>query len=283
MALATRSTQSNAAPKLVSMNPEQFTFGMIDDVDVEFTDAACVTAAQAENYNSDDAEAPLFIVEMTDVNGATHNQYYSLGKSEDWAPSAGGEGFVAVSGKTAINATTNLGMFLKSLVESGFPTELLAKGDLTCIKGTKAHVLMKQTERKGLKRGGANTDRPTGVLLVSKIHSLPGTDTKSAAKTTAKPGAVATTKAAGGKPNGAAATTAASDDIDAVLVEKLIEALGETDPLPKKSLLQLASAAFKGTPQHSKAIARSNAADFLKSLGDSGIGYDGAQFTLASE
>ena len=279
MALATRSTQSNAAPKLVSMNPEQFTFGMVDNVDVEFTDAAASTAAQADGYNADDAEAPLFIVEMTDANGSAHAQYYSLGKSEDWAPSQGGEGFVSVSGKNSINATTNLGMFLKSLVENGFPPDLLASGNLKCIIGTKVHVLMKQTERQGLKRGGANTNRPTGVLLVSKIHSLPGTDAKSAAK--------ASVKSAGGKTNGVAATSASgdSDDIDSVLVEKLIEALGEADGnvLPKKALIPIASAAFKGKPQYSKAIARSNAADFLKGLVNSGIDYDGAQFSLVTE
>src|SRR5208337_4284163 len=279
MALTKTATRS-AAPALVSMSPDVFTFGLIDDVDVEFTDAAAATAAQAENYNSDDVEAPLFIVEMTDINGSAHAQYYSLGKSDDRAPSAGGEGFVAVSGNTCINATTNLGMFLKSLVENGFPTETLATGNLKSIIGTKCHVMMKQTDRKSLVRAGKDASKPTGVLLVSKIHSLPGADVKGTAKVAGK--AVASAKTVGGKANGQAATaaTSATDEIDAVLVEKLMEALAENDPLPKKSLLQIANGAFKGTPQHSKAIARSNNAEFLKSLGESGIAFDGAQFSL---
>lgn len=280
MALATgKASRTSSAPKLVSMSPDAFTFGLIDDVDIEITDAACATAAQAENYNSDDTEAPLFLVEMTDVNGAQHNQYYSLGKSDDWAPSEAGDGFISVSGKTSINATTNLGMFLKSLVENGFPTDVLATGNLKSIIGTKCHVMMKQTDRKSLVRANRDPNKVTGVLLVSKIHSLPGADTKTAGKAGGK-----ATAAVGGKTNGKAApaaTAAANDDIDTVLVEKLTEALAETDPLPKKALLQLASGAFKGTPQHSKAIARSNNADFLKNLGESGINFDGAQFSLA--
>lgn len=282
MAIA-KATNTKAAPTLVTMNPDQFTFGLIDDVDVEFTDVAAATAAQAEGYNSDDAEAPLLIVEMTDVNGSAHAQYYSLGKSEDWAPSASGEGFIAQSGKTSINATTNLGMFLKSLVENGFPTDLLATGNLKCLIGTKCHVLMKQTDRKSLVRAGRDTSKPTGVLLVSKINSLPGADTKGAVAGKGKAAAPATKAAVSGKANGAATTAKGSvnDDIDATLIEKLTEALAENDPLPKKTLLQIASGAFKGTPSHSAAIKRSAEADFLKSLEENGISFDGAQFSLA--
>ena len=263
------------------MSPDAFTFGLIDDVDVEFTDAGCATAAQVPEYTVDDPATPLFLIEMTDVNGTAHNQFYSLGKSEDWAPSESGDGFVSVSGKTSINATSNLGMFLKSLVAEGFPVDRLATGNLKCIIGTKCHVMMKQTDRKSLIRQGKNADRPSGVLLVSKIHSLPGADTsKSAAKAPGKP--AAGTVAKGGKTNGApTAKTDDASDIDSVLVEKLMEALAEKDPLPKKSLLQIASGAFKGTPQHSAAIKRSNDSSFLKGLPEQGINFDGAQFTLA--
>ena len=215
--------------------------------------------------------------------GSAHAQYYSLGKSEDWAPSASGEGFIAQSGKTSINATTNLGMFLKSLVENGFPTDLLATGNLKCLIGTKCHVLMKQTDRKSLVRAGRDTSKPTGVLLVSKINSLPGADTKGAVAGKGKAAAPATKAAVSGKANGAATTAKGSvnDDIDATLIEKLTEALAENDPLPKKTLLQIASGAFKGTPSHSAAIKRSAEADFLKSLEENGISFDGAQFSLA--
>jgi hypothetical protein len=267
------------------MNPEVFTFGLIDDVDIEITDAACATAAQAENYNSDDTEAPLFLVEMTDVNGSAHNQYYSLGKSDDWAPSPGGEGFVAVSGKTSINATTNLGMFLKSLVENGFPAEVLATGNLKSIIGTKAHVMMKQTDRKSLVRAGRDQSKPTGVLLISKIISLPEPGGKKATGV-GKTAAPATAKSAvGGKANGAAkASNDEYAEIDPKLIEGLTESLAENGVVPLKDVMKIAVSQFKGTPHNSAAIKRSRDMAFLdqfKGDGYEGIKFDGAEFSLA--
>jgi hypothetical protein len=272
------------------MNPDNFTLGFLDDVDVEFTDAAAATAASAENYNAP-ADTPLFIVEMTGVNGDQHNQYFSLGDAADWAPNAEGEGFIPTSGKTTINATTNLGMFLRSLVDAGFPKEELNSGNLKCIIGTKCHVMQKQTERKSLKRGD-DQNKPLGVLLVSKIHSLPGADTSKGGtgKAAAGKGAAGTgAKPSGGKVNGVAGKsgTAAADvnaEIDAKLVEGLIEALAETDPLPLKDVMKVAVKQFNGSPHKSAAISRSRNMEFLnrfKGDGDEGIKFDGAEFTLA--
>jgi hypothetical protein len=287
LALQKASTSRPNAPTLVNMSPDAFTFGLIDDVDIEITDAICATAAQAENYNSDDTEAPLFIVEMTGVNGDQHTQFYSLGKSEDWAPSANGEGFVSVSGKTSINATTNLGMFLKSLVENGFPADVLATGNLKSIIGTKAHVLMKQTDRKSLVRAGRDPGKPTGVLLVSKIHSLPGADTKGAKAGiagTGKAAAAGATKAAtGGKVNGAAKSGDEFEAIDAGLIEGLTEVLAEKDTLALKDVMKIAVAKFTGNDK-SKAIKRSRDMEFLnqfKGEGNEGIKFDGSEFSLA--
>lgn len=264
-------------PQRVSLNPDTATQGFLDDVDVEFTDALAVMW----DYNGQQPEGPALCVEMTDVNGGQHIQYYSAGKAEDWGVTEDNTGFTAISGKTGVNAQTNLMKFMESLTAAGFPKETLDQGDVKAIVGTKCHINQVVQERKGLIRTGKNADRPSTLLLVSKIHSLPGADAPAKGVAKGKAAAPAATKAAGGKPNGAAAATAAADDIDSVLIAKLTEALAENDPLPKKSLLQIASGAFKGTPQHSKAIARSNSPEFLKSLGESGISYDGAQFSLA--
>ena len=270
--------QAPPQPTRVSLNPDTATQGFLDDVDVEFTDALAVMW----DYNGQQPEGPALCVEMTDVNGGQHIQYYSAGKAEDWGVTEDNTGFTAVSGKTGVNSQTNLMKFMDSMVQAGFPKEILDQGDVKAIVGVKAHINQVVQERKGLIRTGKNADRPSTLLLVSKIHSLPGADTASKPATKAAGKPVAGTKAASGKPNGAAAAiTTAADDIDSVLIAKLMEALAETDPLPKKSLLQLASGAFKGTPQHSKAIARSNSSEFLKSLPESGISFDGAQFSLA--
>ena len=286
----TASASASSAPALVSMSPENFTFGLIDDVDVEFTDAACATASSVPEYTVDDPDTPLFIVEMTDVNGTSHNQFYSLGKSDDWQPSAAGDGFVSVSGKSTINATSNLGMFIKSLVESGFPTEILASGNLKSITGTKCHVLMKQTDRKTIVRVGKNADRPSGVLLVSKIHALPGADTATKGKSSP---AAATKAAAGGKANGAAATTPSaattasgdSDAVDTELVPAVMAALAENDgQLMKKDLIKIANDTFN-TPElkslRNKAIGRANQPAFMAKLQESGVNVDGAKLSLS--
>ena len=127
--------------------------------------------------------------------------------------------------------------FFTSLVEAGYPKESLAAGNVKVLIGLKCHINQVVQERKGLVRTGKNADRPTTALLVTKIHSLPGADTKSASK------AATTTKAAvGGKANGKAAPTPAADvndEIDTTLTEKILEALAETDPLPKKSCFRL--------------------------------------------
>lgn len=281
MALAKQNVKSApAAPALISLAPDAFTLGLFDDQDGTITDAAtCVF-----DWNgSAPSDTPALALEITDVNGGTHQQYWSLGSGADWEPSENGEGFVAKSGKTSINRSTNLGMLLESMVAEGFPAELLATGNLKCLIGTTAHWLMKKTERTGLIRAAGKENKPSGTLIVSKIHSLPGADTKASPKATAGKTAVVTA-AVGGKANGKAVTAtkdSATDEIDSVLTSAIIDALGETDPLPKKSLIQIASAAFKGTPNHSKAIARVNSAVFIASLADSGVSTDGAQFSLA--
>src|ERR1700722_18033374 len=195
-------------PTRVSMNPETFTAGgLINDIDITISDAQTTTWDMNGAVSSD---TPFLAVEMTDGNGTSHVQYYSAGKPEDWAPEESGEGFVSPSGKTGINGTTNLGMFLASLVEAGFPKESFDDGNLKVIIGTHAHVLQKQLDRQGLIRTGKNAARPSSVLLISKIHELPGASSAkpaaigkpngSAGKATASPAASASTAAS--KPNG---------------------------------------------------------------------------------
>lgn len=282
MALGKQTTKAVTTPTYISLSPDDATQGgLVDDIDVEISDAATCEW----DYNGQQPAGPALAIEFTDKNGAQYQQYYSAGKPEDWTPTDDGCGFAAVSGKTGFNNSTNLMKFFASLVEAGFPKELLAAGNVKALVGTSCHVNQVVQERKGLVRTGKNADRPSTVLLVSKIHSLPGADTKGTAgagKVAGKVGGA--TKTAGGKPNGAAAAEPDSevDAIDAALIGALTEALADTDPLPKKALLKLASDAFKGQGKlHSQAIARSNNPVFLKSLVDSGIAFDGAQFSLA--
>lgn len=287
MAIAQRAKATPAAPPApvrVSLNPDSATHGgLIDDIDVEITDAQ--TALYDYGGQSDSGEVPVLAVEFTDVNGKAEIQYYSLGKAEDWAPTEDGSGFVALSGKTGFNDSTNIMRFFKSLVEQGFPSDKLDEGDVKVLIGLKAHVNQTVVERTGLVRTGKNAARPPQVLLVTKIHHLPG------AKGTAPVKAAAGTKAAGGKANGAAAaattTASAGDDIDAKVTEVLQAALMENSPIAKKDIGKLVFQALTAeklpTAQVNKHVMRSGAADFLKSLAEIGIGFDGKELSLVTE
>jgi len=284
MALAT-AKKNTPAPGLVSMAPDSFTTGMFDDQDGTITDCVAATASQAENYTKAPPDTPLFIAEITDVNGSQHKQYWSLGEAADWQPSDDGKGFIPISGKGGINRTSNLGMFLDSLVQEGYPAESLASGDLTQLIGLKAHFIVKKTDRTIVRRDKDEAPKPTGVLIVNKIHALPGTKSASAPASKA---------AVGGKANGAATTakTAAAkpadagdfDDVDEILVPAVLEALGDAEGgLEKKQLVKIANTVFNTAENkalRNKAIGRANQPGFMAKLEESGVTVDGARLSL---
>ena len=295
-----------AAPpseQLVSMNPESFTAGgLLDDADVTFTD---VMACEYD-YNGAAPLGPSLAIEMTDAAGAQHVQYFSAGKAEDWKPSKDGRGFVPQSGKTGINNSTNLGKLLMSLATAGFPMEQLGGGDLKVLMGLQCHVVQEVQERKGLVRRGKNADRPSTALIVSKINALPG----------AAPVAVAASKAAvSGKANGAAKTpppaqaqaaapdvgagagAGAGDDVRTKIAELAVDVvvMGEAPEgfevndehvVPKKDFLKMVFATFKkaqgSTPALcNQAVNLAGNQEFLKSLAESGVVYDGVNLKPA--
>jgi len=297
--LAQKVTSTKAAPPVpakpvrVSMNPETFTAGgLINDIDITISDAQTTTWDMNGVVSPD---TPFLAVEMTDGNGTSHVQYYSAGKPEDWAPEESGEGFVSPSGKTGINGTTNLGMFLASLVEAGFPKESFDDGNLKVIIGTRAHVLQKQLDRQGLIRTGKNAARPSSVLLISKIHELPGASSAkpattakpngSAGKATASPAASTSTSTSAAKPNGKAAPVA-GDDLDGNIITALQLHLAETEgsSIPSKDIAKVVFAYFKANGMDAlanKAVARASKQELRSALNDSGFVYDGATLGLA--
>jgi hypothetical protein len=283
-----------AGVAFVSLNPDTFGVGgLIDDIDVEITDALAVLW----DYNGQQAAGPALAVEYTDVNGAAHIQYYSCGKAEDWMPHDSGEGFVAVSGKTGFNNNTNIGMLFASLVTAGFPKEHMT-GNVKVIVGLKCHVLQQVTERKGLIRTGKNADRPSSVLLVSKIHQLPagmggagvGATATAAAPRQATTQATAAAAAAATHVNGAAAGAGGGgSDLDAELQGYLQTALLELpegqSSIEKKDIVKIvfkkSNEAGKTAPERNKAVIRAGQQDFLTGLGAAGIAYSGTEISLA--
>jgi hypothetical protein len=272
----------------VSLNPDNASQGgLIDDIDVEITDALAVLW----DYNGQQAAGPAMAVEYTDVNGGQHIQYYSCGKSEDWMPHESGEGFVPVSGKTGFNNNTNINMLMDSLVKAGFPKESLT-GNVKVIVGTRCHVKQQITERAGLVRTGKNAQRPPSTLLVTQIHQLPegvgGGEVSGVAGTAATVPAPAS-KANGVAPAGGQAAMAAAPvgDLDSDIQGWLLEALSESPVIEKKDIVktvfQKANTAGKSAADRNKAVIRAGQQDFLAGLAAVGIAYTGTEISLATE
>jgi hypothetical protein len=290
-ATSTKTAPPPPKPTRVSMNPDSFTAGgLINDIDITISDAQTTTWDMNGAVSPD---TPFLAVEMTDGNGTAHVQYYSAGKPEDWAPEESGEGFVSPSGKTGINGTTNLGMFLASLVEAGFPKELFDDGNLKVIIGTQVHVLQKVLERQGLIRTGKNASRPNQVLLVSKLNALPGADTATTStkaagyKAAGSSGKATSTPApahAAGKPNGKA-TPVAGDDLDSHIITALQLHLSEAgEAVPVKVIAKAVFEYFKANGMEAlanKAVARASKQELRQALNDNGFVYDGATLALA--
>lgn len=269
-------------PQRMSMNPDTFTSGgLINDVDVFITDAGTVCW---DMNGIVDPTTPFLAVEMTDDNGTAHTQYYSAGKPEDLQPEESHEGFVSPSGKSGINSGTNLGMFLASLTENGFPKEMLDDGNLKVIIGTRAHVIQKAVERQGIIRTGKNAQRPSTVLLVSKIHALPGADTVAPKATAGKPtmGGKPAAATVSGKPNGkatgaTAAASPASDIDDADLYAALRGGIPEGDTIQVKEIAKLVFGYYNENGMEklaNKAVARAGTQAFRATLNDNGFVYE---------
>src|SRR5258708_928208 len=140
---------------------------LIDDIDVEIADAAFVSW----DYNGNiDHEVLALGIQYTDDNGKQYDQYYSAGELTFFVPSDDGGMAVPVADKQMLSDSTNAAKFLLSLLECGFPEEILAAGNVKALVGMKLHVKQQaQPVRQGLIRGGKNADRPPHVLLCSAI------------------------------------------------------------------------------------------------------------------
>lgn len=110
--------------------------------------------------------------------GEDQTQYLSCGKQFDGTPSANGK-TVELNGKsTGFNENTNWIVFLKSLVDAGFPQDKLEEtDDITILEGLEAHVMLVDApKRSGIaqtRKGKDGTEYPIQNLVVDKIHKLP--------------------------------------------------------------------------------------------------------------
>jgi hypothetical protein len=102
-------------------------------------------------------------------------QFYSVGKSQDWLPN--GTGFVGVKGPNSdgtpqkISKNSNVGMFIISLGNCGYPTSIIKDGNFMKLVGLKGHAKRQKVERNNLTRGKdkSGNDRDFQVLVVTRV------------------------------------------------------------------------------------------------------------------
>lgn len=152
----------------VSLKPSDYTTGggLLDDVDVTIAKAA-FAAWDYGGTRSDKVPALQVTLTGDEVDGE-HEQFFSAGSAKDFAPSKDGKELMSIGSRTSLNDSSNAAIFLKSLIDAGFPEDDLGD-DITAIEGVNCHVKrVPAPERKGLKK--RDGDREATVLVVTELN-----------------------------------------------------------------------------------------------------------------
>ena len=209
----------------VSLNPETFTegTGLIDDRDVTFESNAFVMF----DYNGKRPPGFPAVKSVLKVDEEKIEQYWTMGSEKDWKPSDDGKQLLAIGSATGIRASSNGGIFLKSLVEAGFPADKLGE-DISVLDGLQAHVIrVPAPERGGLKKEKEKKYEDT-ILVVSEIKVLPWEVKKPKGAPAGKPkGAVPATVATKGKANMAVPKSEVGEELAQKATNTLLSILSE--------------------------------------------------------
>jgi len=246
------------------LNPDSFVEGggLIDDVDVTFKEVSF----EMFDYNGKSAPAPAMKV-VLDVAGDEMTQYYSMGTAKDWIPSEDGKQLLSVGSATSIRLSSNGGIFLKSMVDAGFPGDKLGD-DISILTGLQAHMIQVPEPQRSLKKTKEQEEKeakfgPKTILVVSAINRLPWEkSTPAGAKGKAKP--AAGTKPAAAKP-AAAKTEAAAEGggVQDKATEFILGVLAEAGTVMKKELPAKIFAQFKDDPDKNEMVKTVFSDDFL--------------------
>ena len=243
----------------VSFNPENFVEGggLIGDVD------ATITSAKFEMFDYGGAVpggAPsLTVVCESELGDFTER--YSVGSKDDWMPSDSGKQLLALGGKKGLSASSKFALFIKHLVDAGFPGDKLGN-DISVLDGLQAHfVRIPEPERPGVKKSAKQTEReakygPPTMLIVSAILSLPGEKKKPAGapKASGK-------KAAKDAPAPAAPETG---DLDSKVEDAILNIIAAEGGSIKQNVVPAKlMGALKGDPDMPAAIRKLAEAGFL--------------------
>lgn len=178
--------------RYATFDPEGFAVGtgLLDDADVVLKEVGF----QHFDYNGKGKATTALRVLMEDAEGKSHEQYYSVGDPQKFAPSDDGSKVLLTGTATGINSASNFAQFAKSLINAGVPRTLLQTDDIRVIAGLKIHVnAVAQKGKDGaVQKNDAGYDRT--LLLATKLIALPGEKPaagkgKAGSKATAAPAA----------------------------------------------------------------------------------------------
>jgi len=170
----------------VDLRPDSFAEGggLIDDFDGTISDIRFIMT----NYGGRISDAiPVASVRFTIEDMESDPTLYSVGGSDDFAPTTDEMGLNKLKTKDSLTKTSKFGMFMASIVDAGFPLNKMESDNISYLVGLDAHFLRKIVEYSGLKK---KSDRDNTVLLCTKINTLPWENKKVGKGKKGKPAAV---------------------------------------------------------------------------------------------
>ena len=179
---------------------------VISEADVEITGAKFGMFDYAGKRDA----VPALMVSFKTTGGDVHEQGYTVGGTDDYAPSKDGRTLDILSDREKIHEQTNFAHFMEAFFKAGFPSTRINNDDIGCIVGTKGHV-----KQEVVKRSGSNIKAETSLLVFDKITALPGES----------------------KSSGAAASADTDDVVGALATQIMMEILSESGSIERKALL----------------------------------------------
>lgn len=161
--------------------------GLLNDVDADFTEVECTTFDYNGKVKDEDGnivEVPALRIKMTTDDGQESEQYLPAGSLDKLTPSDDGTTFVPAEGSAAkgIPSKSNLGIFMRSLGDAGFPfshdeglpDDISPRDIKSMLEGGRFHILrVEAPKRGGMARSEKQKKYPDEVLTVTEVVRKP--------------------------------------------------------------------------------------------------------------
>ena len=248
----------------LSLRPEDAVVsgGFLDDEDVTIKTVRATMFDYAGTRVND--PSPAICVEYDRGDGETNEQYYTVGKSKDTAPSNDGKTFnnLRSDPRSGLPENSNGMIWLQAIINAGFPADKI-HDDLSVFDGTDAHV----NQIPALERKGLTGTKDKTILIVTKINALASERSKSKSKstvksTTSKGKTKATTPTDTNTDTGADEVSARAAELllttlasnpegikKAALIPKVVPNIAADDPLRSQIVPKIIEDAFLATQQ----------------------------------